>query len=158
VLFQPHKSRQTYSKQYIHTDEEEFFVRGPRTSGLIENTNIALAICYELSISEHAQRAAQNGAGIYIASAVKTPKQLAGTMQRLAEIAVKHSMTLFMANCVGQCDCQPCGGRSSIWNNKGQLIGQLNDTEEGVLMLDTETQELVSEYAPDQSASPASGA
>jgi len=29
VLFQPHKARQTYSKKYLHPDEEEFFISGP---------------------------------------------------------------------------------------------------------------------------------
>ena len=28
VLFQPHQARQTYSKRYLHPDEDEFFVSG----------------------------------------------------------------------------------------------------------------------------------
>jgi hypothetical protein len=38
---------------------------------------------------------------------------------------------------VGHCDNADCGGRSSAWNNKGQLIGQLNEAEEGILLVDT---------------------
>ncbi len=54
VLFQSHKARQTYSKKYLHPDEEDFFISGQSSTGLIVNkTNIALAICYELSVPEH---------------------------------------------------------------------------------------------------------
>ena len=30
VVFQPHQSRQTYSKMYLHADEEPFFCERPR--------------------------------------------------------------------------------------------------------------------------------
>lgn len=35
------------------------------------------------------------------------------------------------------------GGKTSVWNNKGWLVGQLNDTNEGILIIDTDTQELI---------------
>ena len=63
ILFQPHKARQTYSKKYLHPDEEEFFIDGQNYSGSIGNkTNIALAICYELSVPEHSENAFKSGA------------------------------------------------------------------------------------------------
>ncbi len=52
ILFQPQRARQTYSKKYLHADEEEYFCSGKSSTNLIESkTNIALAICYELSVS-----------------------------------------------------------------------------------------------------------
>lgn len=35
ILFQPHQARQTYSKKYLHSDEEELFISGQSFTGLI---------------------------------------------------------------------------------------------------------------------------
>jgi hypothetical protein len=64
-------------------------------------------------------------------------------IERLSEIANKYSMTVLMSNCVGQCDGYECGGKTSIWNNQGLLVGQLNSTHEGVIIFDTDTKELI---------------
>ena len=144
VLFQPHKARQTYSKRYLHSDEEPFFVSGQSSIGLIGNkANIALAICYELSVPEHAENAFQSGVGIYIASVAKSADGVEKAVRRLSKIADKYSMTVLMSNCVGQADGYECAGKTSIWNDKGLLLRQLNDKDEGILILDTDTQELI---------------
>ena len=144
VIFQPHKTRQTYSKKYIHPDEEEFFVCGNGFTGSISSkTNIALAICYELSIPEHSENAYKNGAEIYIASVAKTADGVEKASKTLAGIASKYSMIALMSNCVGYCDNFESAGKTSIWNNKGELAGQLNDSGEGILMIDTESEEIV---------------
>lgn len=144
ILFQPYKSRQLYSKKFLHPDEEEFFICGQSTTGLIGNkTNIALAICYELSVPEHTENAFKSGAEIYIASVVKYVNGIDKALNRLSDIANKYSMTVLMSNCVGQSDGYECAGKTSIWNNKGLLVGQLNDTNEGILIIDTDTQELI---------------
>jgi predicted amidohydrolase len=143
ILFQPQKPRQTYSKKYLHADEEPFFVTGENATGLIGDTNIALAICYELSVPEHADDAFRCGAEIYIASAVKSLSGVEKAAIRLSEIANKYSMPVLMSNCIGLSGGYYCAGKTSIWNDKGLLIGQLNSTEEGVLILDTGTKRII---------------
>lgn len=144
ILFQPHKARQTYSKKYLHPDEEKFFISRQSYTGLIGNKiNIALAICYELSVPEHSENAFKNGAEFYIASVVKSVNQVDKAIERLSEIAAKYSMTVLISNCVGQSGGIECGEKISIWNNKGLLPRQLNDTNEGVIIIDTDTQTLI---------------
>ena len=144
VLFQPHKGRQVYSKKYIHSDEGEFFINGQNSTGLInDKTNIALAICYELSVPEHSENAFKSGAETYIASVAKSDIGIEKANKTLSGIANKYSMMVLMSNCVGPCDNFESGGKTSIWNNKGLLVGQLNDTNEGIIILDTDTQELI---------------
>lgn len=144
VIFQPHGARQTYSKQYLHPDEEEFFVSGQNSTGLIgAKPKLALAICYELSVPEHAENAFKSGAEIYIASVAKFVNGVDKAVKRLAEIAEKYSMTVLMSNCIGIADGQECAGKTSVWNKKGVLLGQLNDTNEGIIIFDTDTQELI---------------
>jgi predicted amidohydrolase len=146
VLFQPQRARQTYSKQYLHADEGPYFSRGENHNGLIagKSHNIALAICYELSVPAHADAAFQNGADIYIASVAKTAKGVANAMERLSALARQYSMTVLMANCLGHCGGYDCAGKSAIWSSKGSLLEQLDDSNEGVLMIDSETQWTVS--------------
>lgn len=143
VLFRPHQARQTYSKQYLHPDEEPFFVSGSSSLELFGNqAKVALAICYEISIPEHAEGACRRGAKTYVASVAKSVSGVANAAERLSNIAKTHSMTVLMANCVGNCDNFECGGKSSVWNQQGVLVGQLDDTSEGVIVLDTETQQV----------------
>ncbi|GAB4021799.1 carbon-nitrogen hydrolase family protein [Spirosoma migulaei] len=143
AIFQPNQVRQTYSKKYLHADEVPFFKSGQNLTGLLGNeAAIALAICYELSVPEHAEDAFKQGAKIYIASVAKSIEGVEKATQRLAEIAATYSMTVFMSNCVGRCDDFDCGGKTSIWNTGGLLVGQLNDSSEGILLIDTETQEI----------------
>ena len=52
-------------------------------------------------------------------------------------------MTVLMASCVGSCDNFEAAGRSSVWNEAGVLLGQLNETSEGFLILDTKSRELI---------------
>lgn len=144
ILFQPHKARQTYSKKYLHPDEEEFFVSGQNATGFIgDKTLIALAICYEISVPEHAENAFKSGAAIYMASVAKFVNGIDKALKRLSDIANEYSMTVCMSNCIGPSDGEECAGKTSIWNNKGVLAGQLNAADEGILMIDTDTQELI---------------
>jgi predicted amidohydrolase len=144
ILFQPNSQRQTYSKKYLHSDEEPFFVNGINATEFISNKkNVALAICYELSIPEHSQNAYEKGGKFYIASAVKTVSGVNKAIQQLSDIANKYSMTVLLSNCIGHSGGYDCGGKSSVWNDKGFLVGQLNDTDEGILIFDNETQEVI---------------
>jgi predicted amidohydrolase len=56
-------------------------------------------------------------------------------------------MTVLMSNCVGHCDNFESAGRSSAWNDEGLLLGQLNDTDEGMLIFDTDTRETIERTA-----------
>lgn len=142
VLFQPRKPRRVNSKMYLHPDENPFFVPGSNLPGLIiDNIHIALAICYEIAVSQHAEMASSNGAQLYIASVAKTTKGVEKAVVQLSETAAKYGMTVLMTNSIGLCEDGECGGRSSVWNGKGNLIAQLNDTDEGLLLFDTTTQQ-----------------
>jgi predicted amidohydrolase len=144
ILFQPHQPRQTYCKQYLHHDEEPYFIAGKHQVPSMKNKNkMALAICYELSVPEHSENAFKSGAEIYIASVAKSVSGAATAIKTLSDIANKYSMTVLMSNCIGYCDNVYCGGKTSIWNNKGILAGQLNDTNEGIIIINTDTQEVI---------------
>lgn len=143
VLFQPGRPRQLYAKKYLHADEEPFFVSGHSSVEFLGNNNqVALAICYELSVPAHAARAYENGAAIYMASVAKYARGVAAAHQRLAEIACEYGMTVLMCNSVGLADGDLCTGNTAVWNAQGALLGKLDDTNEGIIIFDTDSQEL----------------
>lgn len=137
VVFQPNQPRQTYSKQHLHSSETPFFVAGNHYT-FLSNNQVALAICYELSIPEHSANAFQNGANVYIASTVNSYNGVDKDLNILANIAKNYSMTVLMANCIGQTGEYNCAGKSSVWNNAGKLLGQMDDKNEGILIFNSE--------------------
>lgn len=143
IIFQPNKSREIYSKQYLHQDEIPYFINGQQQ--ILLNAGIkkmAPAICYELSVPEHSEKAFEMGTEIYIASVAKSADGVEKAIETLSRIANKYSMTVLMSNCIGQCDGVECAGQTSIWNDNGLLAGQLDDKKEGILIIDTDTQQL----------------
>jgi predicted amidohydrolase len=147
VLFQPGQPPRVNSKMHLHADEKPFFTPGNNLPPLIiDDTHIAFAICYEISIPEHAENAFSNGAKVYIASVAKTVKGVEKALHRLSDIARTYRMTVFMSNSVGMCEDGECGGQSSVWHDTGTLLGELNEIGEGVLMLDTDTLDVTESY------------
>lgn len=142
IIFQPSEGRQTYSKQHLHSDEIPYFVKGEHQVFLtIKNKKVAPAICYEALLPVHVENAVKIGAEIYIASVAKSAKGVEKAVNYFSEIARKYSILVLMANCTGFCDDFESAGKSAIWNKKGNLLVQLNETGEGILLVDTGTEE-----------------
>ncbi|MDO5968246.1 carbon-nitrogen hydrolase family protein [Flavivirga aquimarina] len=144
IIIQPNKSRMTYSKQYLHPGEENHFIPGKNLSPItFKNNKIAFAICYETSIPQHSEIAFKNGANVYIASVLNSINGVDKDINRISEISKKYEMISVMSNFVGKSGNYDCAGKSSIWNNNGLLIGQLDSINEGILIVDNETTEII---------------
>lgn len=144
IIFQPDKPRQTYSKQQLHSDEFPFFTNGEEQIILtVNNEKIAPAICYESLQNDHSENANKLGAEIYVASVAKSQNGIDKAMVHYPTIAKKYSMPVLMSNCVGFCDNFQSVGKSAVWTKQGILNGQLDDQSEGVLIFDTETEEVI---------------
>ncbi len=56
LIFQPQRPRVVYSKQYLHTGEEEYFMPGEGQVFIeCEDCRIAPAIYYESSVEQHSK-------------------------------------------------------------------------------------------------------
>lgn len=141
IIFIPNKIRQVYSKQLLHPDELPYFVSGDQqVVHTVKNKKIVPAICYESLQVENAEQAHALGAQLYVASVAKAQKGMDKAEKHFPFIAKKFEMAVLMANCVGTCDNFLSIGKSSVWNKEGFLLGQLNETEEGILVFDSETE------------------
>lgn len=143
IFFQPNCSRLAYFKQHLHQDEFPYFEEG--TSHVMLDLNgykIAPAICYESLLPQHSESAFSRGANIYFASVAKSQRGVEKAVPHFTSIATEYSMAVLMSNCTGHCDNFLAVGQSSIWNKKGQLLGQLRESDEGILLADLKTEEV----------------
>lgn len=145
LIFQPQQPLQVYSKRYLHSDENPFFV--PGVAQVMLPGQVAPAICYELSVPQHAEAAHASGAAIYLVSVAKTHLGVVKAAERLAAIAQQYGMTVFMANCIGECDHSIAGGQSALWNPEGKLLASLSDSEEGLVIYDPAKPEIAAEVS-----------
>ena len=144
IIFQPHKKRITYSKQYLYPPEEPIFKAGKNPLVLnFETEVVSPAICYETSNKAHCEFAKQNNATIYIASVLSSINGIDAELRKLSDIAKNNNLVTFMANYVGKSGGYECAGKSSVWNEQGELIGQLGDNEEGIIIFDTKSKEII---------------
>lgn len=144
VIFEPNKPRKTYSKQQLHSDEFPYFENGVEQVIIkTKDVNIAPAICYESLQTSHAETAIKLGAAVYLASVAKPSKGIKKAFEHYPEIAKQYAIPILMANCVGFCDNFLSVGQSAVWTKEGRIVGQLDNQEEGILIFDTETEEVI---------------
>ncbi|MCA0133236.1 carbon-nitrogen hydrolase family protein [Winogradskyella alexanderae] len=144
VLFQPNQPRETYSKQKLHLDEKPYFIEGTEQIIFkIKDKKIAPAICYESLQPEHGEKVNEMGADLYLASVAKSQSGIEKAYTHFPKIAVKYSMPVLMANCIGFCDNFQGAGQTSVWDENGILIGQLNSQSEGIIIYDTVTKSTI---------------
>ena len=146
LLFRPHARPLVYSKRYLHADEEAFFGCGTELDCTIyDDPRVGLAICYELSIPEHASNAFATGATAYIASVAKTARGVEEASRRMSDLANRYSAITMLSNCIGTLDSTDCVGRSSAWGRNGTLLARLDSDSDGVIVVDYDTEEAVTE-------------
>lgn len=147
LIFQPGQPPITYAKQLLHKDEYPYFIKGEKEVFVeMGDSRFAPAICFESLQDSHAEKAFNHGANVYMATVAKHTKGLKQGMNHFPKVAKKYGMTVLMSNLVGPSDDFISVGQSAIWNDKGALVGQLNDSQEGWIMFDTVTAEVSHDY------------
>lgn len=144
IIFQPNTPRNTYSKQHLHSDELPFFVNGEGQVFLSDgNHTIAPGICYETSLAAHWENAHSHHADIYVACVAKSAAGIEKTMKLFPEMAKKYGMTVLLSNSLGPSDNFMGAGQSAVWDTNGVLMAQLDDEQEGVLLYDTVSRQII---------------
>lgn len=144
LIFRPNeKDRLVYSKCILHSDELPFFVSSNSQPSLkIKGRTISFGICYETLQREHFVKAKEKDAEIYIASVAKSDRGTNKAYLHFPSIAKEFNTPILMSNTIGYCDNFLSNGSSAVWNEKGQLIGQLDNKNQGILIYDTETRKV----------------
>lgn len=137
LIFQPNSSRQTYSKQYLHSDEKPYFVDGTEQIIIeIEGVRIAPAICYESLIPEHFDKANEMGCDVYLASVAKPNNNIERANKYFSQLSKNKNISILMVNSIGYSDNFLAVGGSAAWDGTGKLIEKLDDKSENLLILE----------------------
>lgn len=136
----PDNSVSIYTKQFLHEGEEEFFQSSFDNNPIItiENQKISFAICADIDNPLHPENACKRETDIYIASIFFSPNGIPNAYRDLQNYAEKHKMNVLMSNFSGESWGSPSAGQSAFWNNKGELIGQMNDSDSGLLLVENQ--------------------
>jgi predicted amidohydrolase len=137
-VISPDNSVSIYTKQFLHEGEDEFFQSSFDYNPMItiENKNISFAICADIDNPLHPENACKRATDIYIASIFFTPNGIPNAYSHLQSYAEKHKMNVLMSNFSGESWGYPSAGQSIFWNNKGELVGQMNDSDSGLLLVE----------------------
>ncbi len=147
IMFRPGQHRGIYSKQLLHEDELPYFVEA-KDQRLFEinGKKVAVGICYETLQREHFLKSKQAGADIYIASVAKPKAGETKAYHHFSKIANEFKTPILMANSVGFCDNFLSFGQSAVWNEKGVRLSKLDIENQGVLIYETELNEVAVSY------------
>lgn len=137
VAFQPDQPIRSYAKQWLHADEQPFFLRGDRSMLLeVGGYRLAPAICFESMQPEHAQAMADLGAQVYLASVAKSAEGVQASLRHYPQIAHRHGMPVVMANAVGPVEGFVCAGGSAVWSSDGRMLCQAGADDEALVVYD----------------------
>lgn len=124
-----------YTKEYVHQSEAGVFTSGPGgPTLLVEDANVALAICADAAHPQHAARAAARGAKVYAASVMITEDAYPRKAEFLRNYAREHGMAVLMANYSGATGGEISAGKSALWSEDGQLVAASTGTEEALVV------------------------
>ena len=134
----PDNSVSIYTKQFLHEGEDEFFQPSFDYNPMItiEDQKISFAICADIDNPLHPENACKRATDIYIASIFFTPNGIPNAYRDLQSYAAKHKMNVLMSNFSGESWGYPSAGQSAFWNNKGELVAQMNDSDSGLLLVE----------------------
>jgi predicted amidohydrolase len=146
-IIAPDHSIKIYTKQFLHEGEDEFFQpsldHNPMI--LIDNQKISFAICADIDNPLHPENANRRETSTYIASIFFSPNGVPNAHRDLQNYAQKHKMHILMANFSGASWGYPSGGKSAFWNNKGELVAQMNDSDSGLLLIENQNDSCTSQ-------------
>ncbi len=125
-----------YIKQFLHGDEKLWYVPGFDHNPLveIENEQVSLAICADISNAQHPANAKERGTTLYAAGIFYTPQSVDKAHNSLADYAGKHQMKVLMANYGGSSWQLEAGGGSACWDQTGKMIAGIEGNGEGLLI------------------------
>ncbi|MCF8254332.1 MAG: carbon-nitrogen hydrolase family protein [Bacteroidia bacterium] len=137
-IFSPSGSSCIYTKQFLHDGEEQYFSPGNSLNPLIEwkDEKISFAICADISHAIHPENASKLGSNLYLAGIFYTPNGIDEAYKQLGLYAKNYSMNILIANYIGNSFNLPGAGKSAFWNAKGELVSNLNSTEENLLIVE----------------------
>lgn len=146
-IIKPDSSISIYTKQYLHSGEEEFFQSSFDFNPMVEyeNEKISFAICADIDNPLHAESAGKRNTTIYVSSIFFSPNGIPNAYNSLSDYSKKFGINILMANYTGQSWGCDSGGKSGFWDKKGNLIANMNSSDSGLLIIEKQGDNWVGE-------------
>ncbi|MFT2111872.1 carbon-nitrogen hydrolase family protein [Marinomonas sp. 2405UD68-3] len=130
-------SVQFYSKQYLHSGENEYCSFGSVGYRFnVKGYEIALAICADFAAPEHSKQARESGADIYIVSALISNNGFDFDAGILSGIASRYDFPVLLSNHISVTGGWATCGKNSVWNSTGEHVFS-SDSVDSCLVLCT---------------------
>jgi predicted amidohydrolase len=124
-------------KEYVHGSEAELFVSGaPIPPFEAHGWRVAVAICFDTAHPRHAERAAQDGADLYVSSALYFKGEERRCDLHLGARAMDNRFFAVLANYAGSSGGYESLGASGAWSPRGDVIARVDGAGEALLVVD----------------------
>ena len=136
-ILSPNQPISIYTKQHLHGEEANYFNASNLYNPIIEikSERIQFAICADINQESHIQNAKCNNATLYTPGIFFSAASITRAHELLANYAQNHGLAILMANFTKNQWNMTAGGQSAFWNDKGDCLQQLNNHEEGILII-----------------------
>ena len=94
------------------------------------------AICYESLTPQPLDQAMQLSATVYLACVAKPEEGVVCAHSYVSGAAKKSGLLVLMCNAVGPSDDFLSSGQSAAWDEHGNLLAMLDDSQEALLVID----------------------
>ena len=142
-IIKPDGTLSIYTKQYLHTGEDEFFQSSFDYNPVIEidDEKISFAICADIDNPLHPDAAYKNGSTFYMPSIFFSTTGISGAHNSLSLYAQRYSMNILLSNYCGKLWGSDAGGGSAFWLSSGDLITALDRKNSGLVIVRKENGE-----------------
>jgi predicted amidohydrolase len=139
----PNKLIAIYTKQYLHDGEELYYASSKDFNPIIQlgQEKISLAICADINNQDHPRASSKNGSTIYIPCIFYSKEGMDKGKEQLGAYSKDYSLNILMSNYTGELWNMEAAGQSAFWTSDGNLCGQLDSSESGLLIAEKSGEE-----------------
>ena len=136
-ILHPDGSQSIYTKQFLHSHENRFFEASFSYNPVISlgQEQLSLAICADIDQPQHVENAHRAGSSLYIPSIFFTAEEMSEAYTTLKHASAKYSLNILISNYSGNVWGQQAGGKSAFWNQNGELVAHLGESDTGLLLI-----------------------
>ncbi len=150
VICFPDTRVEFYCKQFLHEGEGNSCSAGSSDYFFeLRGSRLALAICADFANPLHAQGVAEQGADLYLVSALISEagyKKLDSEI--LSHLARRHQMPVILSNHISRTGGWDTFGHNAVWDAKGKRTLSTNSRDSCMLLCTFEGQDIQAEVYP----------
>jgi predicted amidohydrolase len=127
------------TKEHVHGSEAALFTPGAALAPFdVNGWRIAVAICFDTAHPRHAERAAADGADVYVSSSLYWQGEERRCDLHLGARAMDNRIFTVLANHAGTTGGHRSCGMSGAWGPRGDVLARAPDADESLVIVDVD--------------------